>query len=352
MQTAMTLIHQARATLPWARAWFTRTPVVRRSLRSLAAFVEMLTPRPALVPVRVSRSLLPLALLACMLGTVAPAQAAWQSSPSGWNSTADGNLVDVQVVVNGNQAPLYFRPGGEDRYYFQAYAGRNYALQLRNTTGRRVGVLIAVDGLNVVNGTRSRLGRTEPMYVLDPYETATIRGWRTSLDQVRKFVFVDEQRSYAERTGQANGDMGWIRVLAFKEAGPSIPWIGRTLEQHRQDDGAPRSKDDRDELGAKSGNQPAPTEEGQMRVQKPEAPSRSMAGDTQSENGFPGTGWGDRKNDPVNETWFVAASRPSDQMNFRYEYASGLQALGIPLQRYRLRDREQGELGFAQPPRW
>src|SRR6185295_13646177 len=106
MQTAMTLFHQARATLPWARAWFTRTPVVRRSLRSFAAFVEVLTPRPALVPVRVSRSLLPLALLACTLGAAAPSQAAWQSSPSGWNATADGNLVDVQVVVNGTQAPL------------------------------------------------------------------------------------------------------------------------------------------------------------------------------------------------------------------------------------------------------
>ena len=54
------------------------------------------------------------------------------------------------------------------------------------------------------------------MYVLDPYEGAVIRGWRTSLDDVRQFVFVDEERSYAERTGQANGDMGWIRVLSFQ----------------------------------------------------------------------------------------------------------------------------------------
>ena len=42
----------------------------------------------------------------------------------------------------------------------------------------------------------------------------------------------------------------------------------------------------------------------------------------------------------------------SDQIVLRYEYASGLRALGINLQRNRLWDRERGELGFAQPPKW
>src|SRR5439155_442973 len=104
-----------------------------------------------------------------------------------------------------------FRPSGSDRLYFQAFKGRNYSLVVRNNTGRRVGVLIAVDGLNVVTGERSSLSRNESMYVLDPNERAVIRGWRTSLDQVRRFVFVDEEHSYAERTDQANGDLGWIR---------------------------------------------------------------------------------------------------------------------------------------------
>ena len=53
-------------------------------------------------------------------------------------------------------APLYFAPGRWDRRYFQALRGRNYALRVHNRTDRRVGVLIAVDGLNVVNGERSK----------------------------------------------------------------------------------------------------------------------------------------------------------------------------------------------------
>ena len=50
---------------------------------------------------------------------------------------------------------------------------------------------------------RSSLDRGESMYVLDPGESATIRGWRTSLDQIRQFVFVNEERSYAEELAGA-----------------------------------------------------------------------------------------------------------------------------------------------------
>src|SRR4029077_10482385 len=100
--------------------------------------------------------------------------------------------------VDGSTAPLYSKNGAWDRHYVQAFRGRNYSLVVRNNTGRRVGVLIAVDGLNVVNGRRSNLSNDEAMYVLDPYEQSTIRGWRTSLNDVRRFVFVDEERSYAE----------------------------------------------------------------------------------------------------------------------------------------------------------
>ena len=155
--------------------------------------------------------------LAAMLFTLsaclaAPAQAwdqhDWDDPSLRYNDTwVDGRLVDVQLRVDGVEAPLFYAPGRFDRHYVQAFAGRNYSVVLKNNTGRRIAVLLAVDGLNVVNGEMSNLRSTEPMYVLGPWEQATIRGWRSSLDEVRKFVFVDERRSYAQRTGQANSDM-------------------------------------------------------------------------------------------------------------------------------------------------
>ena len=262
---------------------------------------------------------------------------------SGSHPIANGNLVDVQVQVEGGAAPFYFRPGYADRHYFQAFKGRTYALVVRNNTGRRVGVLIAVDGINVVNGERSKLSRNESMYVLDPHERAVIRGWRTSLDDVRQFVFVDEERSYAERTGQANGDLGWIRVLSFRENAPAVRyrWEGDDRDGSRVDEleGAPSAPRSRAEGKQERLN----GERGQD--------LRTQGESFQAPEANPGTGWGSGRYDPVRQTEFRAAREATDQIILRYEYAAGLRALGIIPGRTRLWDREQGTLGFAQPPR-
>jgi hypothetical protein len=261
-----------------------------------------------------------------------------------WDHSARGSLVDVQVLVDGRAAPLFFAPGRWDRRYFEAFRGRNYALRVRNLTGARVGVLLSVDGLNVVNGERSHQGRDEAMYVLDPWESATVRGWRTSLDEVRRFVFVDEQRSYASRTGQANGDMGWIRVLAFEERGAHVSRLRPML-----DGLLPRAgREDKGRMEAP----PAAAPQSNEVLRGSASETKALAGRSQADEASPGTGWGERREDRVSETWFVAAAAPGDRLVFRYEYASGLAALGIRPEGRRLEQRERGELGFAQPPRW
>jgi hypothetical protein len=288
-----------------------------------------------------------LAVAAAMLAA-SPALA-WYSNPS--STWADGQLVDVQVRVAGQAAPLYLSPKGDGRQYVQAYAGRNYSLVVRNNSGERVGVLIAVDGLNVVNGERTNMRAGEAMYVLGPWESATIDGWRTSLDDVQKFVFVDEHKSYAARTGQANGDMGWIRVNAFREQRTfwqprGLKFNGGDRHDYRGENQAPN----RDEPMADAA--PAPELSRKAMPSAPMAESRQLQGEQSGGNAFPGTGWGQHQYDHVNRVQFTAQSYPTDQLVFRYEYASGLRALGIFPNRDRLRDRDNGELGFAKPPVW
>ena len=300
------------------------------------------------------------ALLACLV--VAPmARAQHQDGTFDWTRAhvAPGQLVSVEVRVDGHRVPLY--RGSEDlnRHYFAAERGENYALRIRNHTGGRVGVLIAVDGLNVVNGERSRLGRGEPMYVLDPWETAVIQGWRTSLEHVRQFVFVDEQRSYASRTGQANGDMGWIRLLAFEEDRPVA--INRFFRDDQRRKSSPRdaTPDELGRLEETDRNKAGKEREGSAGAETPAAlgarqkpAPQTFEGAPRAEESFPGTGWGDRKRDAVRRTWFVPALAASDHIVLRYEYASGLTALGILPEWKRLDVRERGEFGFAKAPRW
>ena len=298
-----------------------------------------------------------LAILAAGAALAPPARAQWPAAT--W---ADGRLVDAQVQIDGRATPLFDSPSGDSRRYLEAVAGRHYAVALRNTTGQRIGVLISVDGLNVVNGQRSSQSPDEAMYVLGPWECTTIRGWRTSLDDIRRFVFVDEQRSYAERTGQANGDMGWIRVTAFREQRPWWYESPRRVELDRRDRDdlrsnaqAPRPED------APRAAAPAPARDdaaGPLANSQPRA-ERKSEGALEKEGSlggaresYPGTGWGDRRSDHVREVEFTAERCATDRIVLRYEYASGLAALGIFPERDRLRERDSGELGFAQPPRW
>src|SRR5437763_12330521 len=95
--------------------------------------------------------------------------------------TASRGPIEVQVRVDGRETPLYALASRPDRWYLQAREHGHYELRVTNRTGERVGFVLAVDGLNAINGLRSNLAAGEPMYVLDPYESATVRGWRRNM---------------------------------------------------------------------------------------------------------------------------------------------------------------------------
>jgi hypothetical protein len=303
---------------------------------------------------RSSHAALALMLAFASTALAAPAARAWSPWPQ-TEPTVHGRLVDVQVEVEGCDVPLYPSSNWDGRRYFEATRGREYSVVLRNVTGQRVAVLVAVDGLNVISGQRSSLGNGEAMYVLDPYGATTIRGWRTSLDDVRRFVFVDEERSYATRSGQANGDLGWIRVLAFRERQPvaCVPQFRAQDDARGEPAPAPAAEPEnaqRQSAGSES------------RADAPSVAEKKTAGrdalgklaDKDEANANPGTGWGRGAYDPVREVEFVAESRPLDRVTLRYEYADGLRALGItPVRDHdRTWQRDHGQLGFAAAPRW
>lgn len=255
------------------------------------------------------------------------------------NAVYQGPL-EVSVKVGSKTTPLYQSMDRQDRWYLQAKKNGNYEIRVRNTTGERIAFVIAVDGLNAINGRRTHMGSDEPMYVLDPYQSTTVKGWRKDLGNVSKFVFVDEERSYAARSDQANGDLGWIRVAAFNEVRP-IAW-GRDMSLYRDSGPAPQSAPAR------------PEAKEEMSKRKSNGMESDSYGQPQAE-ASPGTGWGSNARDRVRRVEFTPERFAATQVVLRYEYASGLTALGILPYREpnRLWERDNGTLGFAQPPtRW
>jgi len=124
---------------------------------------------------------------------------------------------------------------GTLRAYLEAERGHNYSIRVRNYTPARIGLVIAVDGRNIVSGRKSHLRAAEPMYVLGPHQQATYEGWRTSDTRVHRFFFTDVENSYAQVWGDRSA-MGVIVVAAFRE-------VPRVHTQRRSDarDAAPNA---------------------------------------------------------------------------------------------------------------
>jgi hypothetical protein len=251
--------------------------------------------------------------------------------------------VAVSVELDGQPAPLFPAPDGSGRYYLEARRGCGYSVALANRTGERIGVVLTVDGLNAISGERDT-GRGR-MYVLDPWQRTTVQGWRTSLQEVRRFTFVDERASYAARAGKANEKMGWIEVAAYRERRAFVESTPKLETPPRpvpldQEGAEARGEAARDQ-GASSAEAPA---------------ASKLQGDTRA-RAYPGTGWGPRAHDPVVLVHFDPEPRPAQSVTLRYEYRPALVALGVlprrvPPSRDRLWERDQAQPGFAQPPAW
>src|SRR5262245_9868890 len=83
-------------------------------------------PAPVRIPVRRPMPRLSLAPVGLALGLALTLALAASEAPAStaWAVNADGRLVDVEVLVDGQAAPLYSKPGTWDRRYFQAFRGR------------------------------------------------------------------------------------------------------------------------------------------------------------------------------------------------------------------------------------
>ena len=130
-----------------------------------------------------------------------------------------GDAVEVSVITdNGWALPFYPAKIRHDlkKVYAEAFKGDHYRIVVRNKLNRRVGVVVAVDGRNIISGEKSYLKNTERMYIIDAYSTNEYSGWRTGQDKINRFYFTDVPDSYAAAFGDESA-MGVIAVIAYPE---------------------------------------------------------------------------------------------------------------------------------------
>jgi len=258
-----------------------------------------------------------------------------------------GDAVEVRIVTDdGRTLPTYpvMARHALKKVYAEAVKGDHYRIEVRNRLGRRVGLVIAVDGRNIITGEKSWLKRSERMYILEPYGAGEFAGWRTGQERINRFYFTDVPDSYAAAFGDESA-MGVITVAAYPEQRryepPPIPM-----------------------------SQPAPSrergygsmgEEGSAAADRAaEAPAAPLARGMEKKAaraGQPlegaGTGYGRAEYSPVETVAFEAEKRAIETIHFKYEWRSTLCRLGVvscdrPPCRppNRLWDND----GFAPPP--
>ena len=216
------------------------------------------------------------------------------------------DLVELDVIDrdSGQWLPEY-RHRGQD--WIAGVPGHRYSVRLTNTTDQRVLVVLSVDGVNAVTGQTA--APSQGGYVLEPWESAEIAGWRKSLDDIAQFLFTDLPDSYAARTGRPD-NVGVIGIAVFRERqlrpvyAPSSPPI------------ATQSGAARERAAGNAANAAAPAAADSAMAES--APQRL------------GTGHGQREWAPVGQTEFLrASSRPQQVTQLRYDDADSLVALGV-----------------------
>lgn len=103
-----------------------------------------------------------------------------------------------------------------DRHYVIARNGEDYRIRISNPSNERVGVVIGVDGRNIISGRRSHLKSDERMFILEPYQTEEYGGWQKGRNRIRRFSFDKFSDSYGPGWDNSAA-MGVVKVAVFRE---------------------------------------------------------------------------------------------------------------------------------------
>ncbi|MEN6331059.1 MAG: hypothetical protein ABFD57_03615 [Smithella sp.] len=255
-----------------------------------------------------------------------------------------GDAVEVSITTDdGRTLPVYpvkIR-GGLHKVYAEATKGDHYRIEVQNRLNRRIGLVIAVDGRNIISGEKSLLKNNERMYILEPYASGEFSGWRTAQDRINRFYFTDAPDSYAAAFGDQSA-MGVIAVSVYPEVKRCEP----STNILRKDPTYSTRKESK--AGSASKAESAPAAPRAFDVQM-----KDKAAAVEQAMESAGTGYGRDEYSPSRIVSFEPEKRAVENIFIKYEWRSTLCRLGVtsctrvPCRPY---NRLWDNAGFAPPP--
>lgn len=244
-----------------------------------------------------------------------------------------GGRVDLEIVSDQGETLVTiphksYVSGGTRvvKKYLEAVKGRNYSIVVRNNSSGRIGVVVAVDGRNIISGRKSFLRRDEEMYIINPYGSIKLDGWRTDDRTVHRFYFTEQADSYSKRTFDDSSAMGVIAVAAFSEKERPGYFHERSMQKA-----------------------PASASPGPM-TGKDAAAGASVQGRAEKSQREAGTGFGDDQYSPAIRVAFEPEPMPFTRALIKYEWYETLCRKGIVRCMTPQRNRLWDEGGYAPFP--
>ncbi len=199
---------------------------------------------------------------------------------------SDAPVTVTVISENGREYNQFPQSSHNKQYraYLEAKKHQNYKIRLKNNTNKRVGVVVTVDGRNIITGARSELARNERMVILKPYQRTTLKGWQTAKNRANRFFFTNSTNSYADAWNDHSA-MGVIATAVYFEQKPAY----------------------------KHHSKP------QKRLYKKQMQKRSE----------PGTGFGSEVNAPSKTVYFNPSREPIFHSFIKYEWRRSLVRMGI-----------------------
>lgn len=257
--------------------------------------------------------------------------------------------------AGGNPLPSFYHEG---RTYVLGEPGQRYTVRVTNPTSQRVEAVVSVDGRDAISG-RVADYRAQRGYIVPPYGSVTIDGFRQSLSAVAAFRFADPEDSYSARMGTPE-NVGIIGVALFSERKRPVRPAPIVRSPPRRDvpdyeTGGERASAPRARGDAPSAASPPAPAKGERSASDGRRAERSSAAPRDSVDHL-GTEYGETRASSVVEVPFERASaRPERVLSLRYDDAQGLTARGIDVNPYweRWAPHEPEAFPnsrFAQPP--
>jgi len=145
----------------------------------------------------------------------------------------------VSIGIRGERGQFLENFTVDGKKYVIGENGHRYSILVRNNTNTRLETVLSVDGLDVLDGKPASV--TKPGYVIAPYATLTVDGFRQNMEAVAAFRFGTMADSYTEQKYGDTTNAGVIGVAIFHELGsqPFSQWTNHEVQKRHAADPFP-----------------------------------------------------------------------------------------------------------------